>query len=145
MCTHYCYPMHMHTKPLKNLDPYTCFLGSEPTFTFIHSSANESIKWFHSFHFCQTQSISLFLPVLTEQQGTSEIEGRKGGLKHPDSSKTPHLFSSLVTSECALGACGSVYVPHVCEIKQREGIKKDEAEVYAWYPAFLSPFVSLRI
>lgn len=107
-------PTHTHTY---THDIHLCsrFLGSEPTSTYIHSFANESISWSHSFHFCQAQSISLFHPVLTEQQGGSEIERRGKGLKHPDRSKTPlFLFfiflSPLVSKKYGiLMVCSSVH------------------------------------
>ena len=89
-------PITHSRKPPQKPNPCTCFLGSELTSTFIHSSANESISWFHSFHFCLTQSIGLFPLVRTEQQGSSETERRGRGLKHPGSSKTSHFLSTYV-------------------------------------------------
>lgn len=64
--------MHMH-QSLSKLTP-TCFLGSHSASTSTHSTTNESISWYHSFHCCQTPSISPFLTVSTEQRGSSEIE-----------------------------------------------------------------------
>lgn len=104
-------PITKHTKLHQNLHPCTGFLGSEPMSPFIRFSANESINEFHSFRFCQTQSISFFLPVLTEQQGISEMQRRGRGFKHPDSSKTPHFLSSLVPQKYVFLMVGSsVYV-----------------------------------
>lgn len=120
--------IHTHARIMSAL--YTCtqapakifahaptgFCGSETTST--HSFANESISWFHSFHCCQTPSISPFLPVPAEQQGSSEIERRRRGLKHPGSSKTPHFLSALVPQKYGvLMVRSSVYV---CVWNERE-------------------------
>lgn len=51
-----------------------------------------------------------FSPVPTEQQGSSEIERSRRGLKHPGSSKTPHVLSALVPQKYGvLMVCSSVY------------------------------------
>lgn len=71
-CAYYLHSMHMH-QSLSKLTP-TCFLGSHSASTSTHSTTNESISWYHSFHCCQTPSISPFLTVSTEQRGSSEIE-----------------------------------------------------------------------
>lgn len=56
----------------------TRFLGSQPTSTTTHSSANELISWFHSFHCCHTPSISPFLPSLKTSRGAQRA-GREEG------------------------------------------------------------------
>lgn len=138
-------PTHTDTQ---NLHPCTRFLGSEPTSTCIHSFANESISWSHSFHFCQRQSISLLHPVLTEQQGSSEIERKGKGLQHPGSSKTPPFFFYLIwiSRDTVFWWCVTVLCAWC--VQRGEGIKKYQAsntssQVYALYLTFPLPFAEL--
>ena len=91
---------HTHTSsqytraraPVKS-SPTHSSLRSQPGATSTHSFANDSISWFHSFHCCQTPSISPFLWSQQSSGGAQETGRRRRGLKHPGGSKTPRLFN----------------------------------------------------
>lgn len=132
----------MHTSPHEifahALSP---FLGSQPTSTSTHSSANESISWFHSFHCCQTPSINPFLPSQQTSRGAERPRGEEGAVQRHLISY-PLWFPSNMVFWWYVPVC--MYSVCVCVWNEweREGIKKwaSRQDVFcssSWYLTFL--------
>lgn len=102
--------------------PTTRFLGSGPATTSTRSSTNESISWFHSFHCCQTPSISPFSARPNRAAGElRDGEEREGAWNIPAVQRLlisyPLWFPRNMVFRWCVAVC-------TCEMKEREEIKK---------------------
>ena len=114
---------HAHRPPWKiPTHATTCILGSGPATTSTHSSANESISWFHSFHCCQTPSISPFSARPNRAAGElRDGEEREGAWNIPAVQRLLISYPLWFPRNMVFWWCVAVCT---CEVKEREEIKK---------------------
>lgn len=145
-CMHTLRPHNTHAQKSPHNIALTHFLGSEPmsTSTSTHSSANESISWFHSFHRCQTPSISPLLHRPNTAAGGLKDREEKEGVWNILAVQRL-LISHLLWSPRNVVFWWCVAVCVSVKWKKERGLKKDQEgtisspRVYTRYLTFLLP------
>lgn len=122
--THMCkLPPHAHNEIFTHPTHPLLRVTASTLSTTTHSSANELISWFHSFHCCHTPSISPFLPSLKTSRGAQRPGGEEGAWNIQAVQRLLISYPLWFPRNMGFWWCAPVWM-YVCDMKEiGEGLK----------------------